>query len=60
MCSTDLTKWKGTSFVAQLFHGCQDDIDGLVQDYSNASALAMELLHPCTEPPTCPIKAAFM
>ena len=26
-------------------------IDGLVQDCSNSSALAMELLQSCTEPP---------
>ena len=28
-------------------------IDGLVQDCSNSSALAMELLQSCTEPPIC-------
>ena len=29
-----------------------DDIDGLVQDCSNSSALAMELLQSCTKPST--------
>ena len=28
----------------------QDDIDALVQDFSNSSALAMELLQSCTKP----------
>ena len=28
-------------------------IDGLVQDCSNSSALAMELLHSCTKPSIC-------
>ena len=30
----------------------RDDIDGLVEDCSNSSALAMELLQSCTKPPT--------
>ena len=29
-----------------------DNIDGLVQDYSNTSALAMELVQSCTKPST--------
>ena len=29
---------------------CEYDIDGLVQDCSNSSALAVELLQSCTEP----------
>ena len=57
MCDTDLTKWKGTSLVAPWFHGCQDNIEGLVQDCSNSSALALQS---CTEPPACPIKAALI
>ena len=30
-----------------------NDLDGLVQDCSNSSALAMELLQSCTKPSTC-------
>ena len=33
-----------------------DDIDGVVQDCSNSSALAMELLQSCTKPSLCTVK----
>ena len=38
--------------LAQIYRGCntEDKIHGLVQDCSNSSALAMELLQSCTEP----------
>ena len=34
-------------------HILQDHFDGLVQDCSISSALAMEILQSCTKPPTC-------
>ena len=34
-------------------------IDGLVQDRSNSSALAMELLQSCAKPSTCSIPWAI-
>ena len=33
--------------------------DGLVQDYSNSSALAMELLQSCTKPLICRFAKSF-
>ena len=36
------------------------DIDGLVQDCSNSSALAMELLQLCTKPSICCFRAVFI
>ena len=33
-----------------VYEGFLEDIDGLVQDCSNSSALAMELLQSCTNP----------
>ena len=39
---------KSESSSSSLTHDC--DIDGLVQDCSNSSALAMELLQSCTKP----------
>ena len=33
-----------------LLPGARLHVDGLVQDYSNSSALAMELLQSCTKP----------
>ena len=37
-----------TWYFAYIF--CEDDIDGLVQDCSNSSALALELLQSCAKP----------
>ena len=41
------------SFIAGLLLQTEHHIDGLVQDYSNSSALAMELLQSCTKPLIC-------
>ena len=43
---------KNTNFWF-LAHWCEHYMDGLVQDCSNSSALAMELLQACTKPLIC-------
>ena len=49
----DSEQWKTSAWIERVCRYSQDkyDIDGLVQDCSNSSALAMELLQPCTKPP---------
>ena len=39
--------------LARAFDTCVTHIDSLVQDRSNFSALAMELLQSCTKPSIC-------
>ena len=40
-------------FSLKALFNFQSNIDGLVQDSSNSSALAMELLQSCTKPSIC-------
>ena len=52
---------QGTSFMTYIketimltiSHVCNDNFDGLMQDCSNSSALAMELLQSCTKASKC-------
>ena len=41
------------SFADMLPAKFQSDMEGLIQDCSNSSALAMELLQSCSEPSIC-------
>ena len=43
-----LRKWNSTLWMSSSI--CPGDMDGLVQDSSKSSVLAMELLLPCTKP----------
>ena len=53
MSCRELTTWQGTQIeavaIAARPHTLWDYFDGLVQDCSNSSALAMELLQFCTK-----------
>ena len=42
-----------THFIRGCLTGTMASIDGLVQDCSSSSALAMELLKSCTKPSIC-------
>ena len=46
----DLNSQAHPTVYAIKYAHCFGYIDGLVQDYSNSSALAMELLQSCTKP----------
>ena len=46
----DVLEINGIHTVLSKNHFIHQDIDGLVQDYSNSIANALELLQSCTEP----------
>ena len=50
MGTSELDNTGALSFSTNFEQILEDEINGLVQDWSNSIALAMELLQSCTEP----------